>query len=181
MVDDELRETAVLAGVLADDRPHAPEHAIEVQLPFLLRALEPGWTFLPVAIGLAQPDVVADLLERLAHETDLIVVSTDLSHYLDDATARRVDEHTADAVLRLDPAGIGQESACGRYPLRGFLAFAAREGLSPRLLRLATSADATGDRSSVVGYGAFAFVERSGGRSSSRAKMTSHAHLPFVR
>jgi len=157
-VDPELREAAVAADVSVDDRPHAPEHAIEVQLPFLLRALGPDWTFLPVAVGLTPAGSVADLLDRLANDIDLLVVSTDLSHYLDEVSAHRIDERTARAVLRLDAEGIGEDAACGRYPLRGLLEFASRRGLTPRLLRLGTSADASGDPSSVVGYGAFAFT-----------------------
>jgi AmmeMemoRadiSam system protein B len=158
-VDAGLRAAAASAGATIDDDPHAPEHAIEVQLPFLLRALPPGWALLPVAVGLSHPTEIADLLEALHDLADLVIVSTDLSHYLDDASARRIDQRTAGAVLRLDPDGIGEDAACGRHPLRGMLAFAARRGLAPRLLRLGTSADASGDTSSVVGYGAFAFTE----------------------
>jgi AmmeMemoRadiSam system protein B len=84
-------------------------------------------------------------------------VSTDLSHYLDDASARRTDLRTAQAVLRLEPEGINEDAACGRHALRGLLAFAARRRLVPRMLGLGTSADASGDTTSVVGYGAFAF------------------------
>jgi AmmeMemoRadiSam system protein B len=111
-----------------------------------------------VAVGRSHPTEVADLLERLRDLADLTVVSTDLSHYLDDASARRIDRATAGAVLRLDPDSVGEDAACGRYPLRGLLVFASRNGLAPRLLRLGTSADASGDTSSVVGYGAFAFA-----------------------
>jgi AmmeMemoRadiSam system protein B len=157
-VDPGLREAAARAGTTVDDGPHGPEHAIEVQLPFLLRALGHGWNFLPVAVGVTPPDAVADLLERLKDQTDLVVVSTDLSHYLDEASARRIDRRTAQAVLRLAPQDIAEHAACGRHPLRGLLVFAARSGLVPRLLRLGTSADASGDTSSVVGYGAFAFA-----------------------
>ena len=157
-VDPPLREAAIDAGAAVDDRPHAPEHAIEIQLPFLLRTLGPGWTFLPVAVGLAPAGSVADLLGRVQGLADLVVVSTDLSHYLSEASARRTDLGTAKAVLRLDPEGIGEDAACGRHALRGLLAFAARSGLVPRLLRLGTSADASGDKFSVVGYGAFSFT-----------------------
>ena len=156
-LDGELRALAAAAGAAIDDEPHAPEHAIEVQLPFLQRALAEGWTFLPVAVGSTPPEPVADLLDPLWGNVDLLVVSTDLSHYLDETTARRIDRATAEAVLRLDLGGVGRDAACGGYALRGLLAFAARHDLAPRLLRLSTSADASGDPSSVVGYGAFAF------------------------
>jgi len=156
-VDPALREGAIRAGAAVDGGPHAPEHAIEVQLPLLLRALDARWSFLPLAIGSTRPESVADLLDELWARTDLLVVSTDLSHYLDEASARTIDERTAQAVLRLDPGAVGEEAACGRYALRGLLTFAARRGLTPRLLRLGTSADASGDTSRVVGYGAFSF------------------------
>jgi AmmeMemoRadiSam system protein B len=157
-IDPLLREAAALSGAAVDDVPHAPEHAIEVQLPFLLRALGHRWALLPVAVGVTRPDAVADLLERVWGEADLVVVSTDLSHYLDEASARRIDQRTAQAVLALAPEDIAEDAACGCHPLRGMLAFAARSGLAPRLLRLGTSAEASGDRSSVVGYGTFAFA-----------------------
>jgi AmmeMemoRadiSam system protein B len=156
-IDPVLRESAARAGASVDDHPHASEHSIEVQVPFLLRSLGPGWTFLPVAIGVTEPLLVADLLEGLRSLADLIVVSTDLSHYLNERSARRVDLRTAGAILRRDPEAVGEDAACGRHALRGLLAFAARSDLAPRLLRLGTSAEASGGTSSVVGYGAFAF------------------------
>ena len=158
-VDPSLRVAALDAGAVADDRPHLDEHAIEVQLPFLLRALGEGWSFLPVAVGRSPAERVADLLEGSLGLADLVVASTDLSHDLDESAARRLDNETANAILRLDPDGIGEDAACGRTALRGLVAFAVRRSLGARLLRLATSADAGGDPARVVGYGAFAFSE----------------------
>jgi AmmeMemoRadiSam system protein B len=89
-------------------------------------------------------------------------VSSDLSHYHDDATARRLDRRTAQAVLALDDAALGDFDACGVDALRGLLRHARRTGWSCSLLDLRTPADAAGDPGGVVGYGAFVFSARPG-------------------
>jgi len=151
-VSSRLRSAALGAGAVVDDEPHAPDHALEVELPFLQRACG-ELEILPVAVGRTDPVDVARLLEAL---DALVVVSTDLSHYLDDAAARRIDRETAAAVVRRDPDAIGDRAACGVFALRGLLEHAGRANLAVELLDLRTSADATGDRDRVVGYGAFA-------------------------
>ena len=143
-------------GIPADDGPHAAEHALEVQLPFLQRLLPAGFTVVPVAVGRTTVGEVADLLDQVrASLPGLIVVSTDLSHYHDAATASRLDRRTANAVLALDAAAIGPDDACGGWALRGLLAHARRRRSAAALLDLRTSADTAGDRARVVGYGAF--------------------------
>ena len=87
----------------------------------------------------------------------LIVVSSDLSHYLDHETATRRDHATAAAILRGDGATLTGEDACGAAPLRGLLRAAAAHGLHAELLDLRTSGDTAGDHDRVVGYGAFRF------------------------
>lgn len=161
-IDAELRAAALRSGATLDDAVHEREHAVEVQLPFLQRAVGPSVGALPVAVGVADPTVVADLIAALV-PLALVVVSTDLSHYLDDATARRVDRRTADAVLAKEPDRIGREDACGSFALRGLVELARREGLPVRLLDLRTSADTAGDPRQVVGYGAFAVARPSDG------------------
>lgn len=158
-IDAELREVAIRAGCAVDDEPHAHEHALEVQLPFLQRVLGERLRFLPVAVGQIPSGDVATLLSSLAPHADLVVVSTDLSHYHDLATARLLDRRTADAIQELDPDAIGPSDACGVFALRGAVAFAGQASLSIRLLDLRTSGDTTGDAGRVVGYGAFA-IER---------------------
>jgi AmmeMemoRadiSam system protein B len=143
-----------------DDRPHAAEHALEVQLPFLQRVLPPGLEVLPIAVGVSTVEEIADILATAAGvepSGTVVLCSTDLSHYLDDATARRQDEATTQAVLGLKPDAIGSRDACGAFALRGLLEWARRQGLHPAALHRCTSADATGDHSRVVGYAAFAF------------------------
>lgn len=159
-VDAAARERALEhAAVVVDDAAHAPEHSIEVHLPFLQRALG-GFRVLPLVVGDAAPSAVAEVLDALwgGAET-LIVVSTDLSHYLDHARAAEQDRRTATAVTSLDAAGIGTYDACGALPLRGLLEVARRRGLDARLLDLRSSGDTAGPRDRVVGYGAFGFWE----------------------
>jgi MEMO1 family protein len=156
-----VAEAGCASGV--DDRPHAPEHSIEVQLPFLRRVLAHGWTFVPLVVGATAPEQVADVLDILCADRDMLpVVSTDLSHYLDQPSAQRRDRHTAQAVVDRDVAAIGRFDACGAFPLRGLLHWARRHGLEVRLLHLGTSADAGADSRRVVGYGAFALLPSTG-------------------
>jgi len=155
-IDAALRMRAAACGAAVDDRPHAPEHALEVQLPFLQRVLGEGFTFLPVAVSEISARATADLIgEFLGEKGTLVLVSTDLSHYHDLETARRLDRTTADAILALEPENLSGEDACGYYPLRGLLELARRKSLPVHLLDMRTSGDTAGDPVSVVGYGAF--------------------------
>jgi AmmeMemoRadiSam system protein B len=149
--------------VVVDDLAHQPEHSIEVQLPFLQRVLDDGWTCVPLVVGQTAPAQVADVLDTLCFGGDLLpVISTDLSHYLDQASAQRRDRHTAQAVVDRDAGAIGPYDACGHFALRGLLHWARRHDLDVRLLHLGTSADTVGDPQRVVGYGAFAVFASTG-------------------
>ena len=138
------------------DDAHAAEHSLEVQLPFLQSVLG-DISLVPLLVGHATPAEVAEVIERLwGGDETLILISSDLSHYLPYAQARAVDGATIDQVLRLDPA-LAHEQACGATPLGGALLAARRHGLQPRLLDLRNSGDTAGDRARVVGYAAVAF------------------------
>ncbi|HXY94328.1 MAG TPA: AmmeMemoRadiSam system protein B [Acidimicrobiia bacterium] len=157
-IDDEARRAVLeVPGVRVDDRAHAPEHSLEVQLPFLTRVLG-EFRLLPLAVGHAEPEVVAAALDRVwgGPET-LVVVSSDLSHYLSYDAARAVDRETADAILAGNVARIHPEVACGSYGLRGLLLVPHAHELRARLLDLRSSGDTAGSRDRVVGYGAFAW------------------------
>jgi AmmeMemoRadiSam system protein B len=160
-VDDDARTAATaLPGVAVDDHPHDGEHSLETQLPFLQRVLGPGVAVLPVLVGPTQPESVAAVLTALlAVDGALAVVSTDLSHYLDEPSAHERDRRTADAVLARDAGALRRDDACGYHPLRGLLHYAAERCLTVDLLRLATSADSGAGRARVVGYGAFVLHE----------------------
>lgn len=144
--------------VLEEPAVHAPEHSLEVQLPFLQVALD-EFTILPLltaAVGYRQVALV--LGEFLATEGTLVVISSDLSHYFDYETARRMDETTAAAVEALEPEWLESESACGLIGVQAMLAAARDADLGVRRLDLRNSGDTSGSRERVVGYGAFAFV-----------------------
>lgn len=138
------------------DAAHAPEHSLEVQVPFLQRALAPGFTLVPLLVSRADARVVADVLGLLWGPTTLVVVSTDLSHYEDIDTARRLDRATAARIVTRDGGHIGPYDACGAYAVRGLLEYARRHDLAVRQLDLRTSGDTAGPPERVVGYGAFA-------------------------
>lgn len=156
-LDEELRGLVLAAGATADEVPHLPEHSLEVQLPFLQRLLGEDLRICPVVVGVSRPAQTAALMAAVLPHA-LVVVSTDLSHYHDDATAKRLDRRTAETVLARDPEGIGLEDACGVFALRGIVELARREDLAVHLLDLRTSADTAGDPWRVVGYGAFALT-----------------------
>jgi AmmeMemoRadiSam system protein B len=140
------------------DAAHAAEHSLEVQLPFLQVVLR-EFAVVPLVVGRATPEEVAEVLERLwGGEETLIVVSSDLSHYYDYATARRLDSATSQAIETLRPESIKEEDACGRYPLRGLLLAADRRGLSSRAVDVRSSGDTAGPRDQVVGYGSYVFA-----------------------
>lgn len=154
-IDAEARQRiADLPQVVADDGAHALEHSLEVQLPFLQRLLGP-FTLLPLAVGAASGEAVAQVLERLwGGEETLILVSSDLSHYQPYAEAERVDQATC-ARIAAARADLAPQEACGAIPINGLLLAAARHGLRPRLLDRRNSGDTAGDRERVVGYAAF--------------------------
>ena len=148
---------ADLPQIVFSDHVHAFEHSLEVHLPFLQRVLE-HFTLIPLAVGHATPEAVADVLDRLwdGPET-LIVVSSDLSHFLPYRTAQQVDGNTCRHILQLD-THIHPEQACGAYPINGLLLAASQRGLTPTLLGLCNSGDTAGDKARVVGYAAFSFT-----------------------
>lgn len=153
-----LALVADLPQVVVSDTAHAQEHSLEVHLPFLQSVLG-DFAVVPFAVGRASPEEVAEVLERLwGGDETLIVVSSDLSHYLPYTVAQEVDRKTVDAILRLEVA-IDHEQACGGTPVNGLLLAARRRHLQPRLLDLRNSGDTAGDRSRVVGYCSIAFEE----------------------
>jgi AmmeMemoRadiSam system protein B len=157
MVD--LDALAAVPEIAANAAVHAREHSLEVELPFL-KKVTPNAKVVPIAVGAADHMAVARVVETLwgGPET-LVVVSSDLSHYLPYDDARAVDRRTADRVLALDPKPLGGEDACGATGINGMLVAARGRGLAVELADLRNSGDTAGSRHEVVGYGAFALYE----------------------
>jgi len=155
-IDTDLSDRALSCdGVVIDDRAHAPEHSLEVHIPFLQRVLEPAFTLLPIVVGHATADQIADVLDAVwGDDQTRIVVSTDLSHYLPYAEAKEIDRHTA-ATIVARSAHLDPQQACGAHPVLGMLESARRHRLQVSLLDLRNSGDTAGPRDRVVGYGAF--------------------------
>jgi MEMO1 family protein len=145
-----------LPQVMVSDEAHALEHSLEVQLPFLQYVLG-EFKLIPLAVGDTSPEQVAQVLDKLwGHRETLIVISSDLSHYLPYPNACAKDEFTAETILRLQPQ-LDHQQACGATPINGLLIAARARGLEPRLLDLRNSGDTAGDKSRVVGYASFSF------------------------
>ncbi|MDX1516451.1 MAG: AmmeMemoRadiSam system protein B [Woeseiaceae bacterium] len=141
------------------DSAHRYEHSLEVHLPFL-QAVLGSFTLVPIVVGNTSRRAVADVLEQVWGDSEtLLVISSDLSHYLDYEHARRRDRSTCDAIEHFDAAQIDHDDACGATPVGGLLLAAQRHGLEVKTLDLRNSGDTAGDKSHVVGYGAWLFTE----------------------
>jgi MEMO1 family protein len=148
---------AALPQVTVRDDAHAAEHSLEVHLPFLQRVLE-RFSIVPLVVGDAGAAEVGEVIEALWDGAGtLIDVSSDLSHYLDYATARRRDRRTCDAIERFADDELAADDACGRNPIRGLLWAARRRGLAATTLDLRSSGDTAGPKDRVVGYGSWVF------------------------
>lgn len=152
-----LDAVAHLPQVVLLDQAHALEHSLEVHLPFLQEVLD-EFSLVPLVVGDASPDEVAQVLELLwgGAET-LIVISSDLSHYHDYQTAQTMDRATSAAIENLKPRDIAYDQACGSNPVNGLLTVARRRGLRAACIDLRNSGDTAGPRDQVVGYGAYVF------------------------
>jgi len=170
-VDSSLarRLRAACPALREDLVAHSQEHCLEVQLPFL-QELDPGFTFVPVVLGTVRFDQLVEVGEGIARllseseEEILVVTSSDMNHYEDDATTRRKDHKAIDCMLELDAKGLYQVcrdediSMCGLGPAVAMLTAMQQVGASKaELVRYATSGDATGDRDAVVGYAGMVF------------------------
>ncbi len=146
-------------GLDVSDAPHALEHSLEVQLPFLQSVLD-DFALVPIVVGDADPALVARAIHVFwdGPET-LIVISSDLSHYLPYETARKSDAITCDVIEHFDADRLEHHMACGATPVAGLLIAAREKGLEVRTLDLRNSGDTSGEMGAVVGYGAWGFFE----------------------
>ena len=157
---DSMAVTSIedMPQVVVSQAAHAQEHSLEVQLPFL-QAVLADFKLLPLAVGDATGQEVAEVLEALwgGPET-LIVISSDLSHFLPYQTAQEMDKETVRNILNLH-GPLNHQQACGGTPVNGLMLAAKQHHLHPQLLDLRNSGDTAGDKSRVVGYASIAFTE----------------------
>lgn len=134
---------------------HAHEHSLEVHLPFLQETLD-SFTIIPIVAGEASPSQVSQVLDALwGGDETLIVISSDLSHYHDYATCQKLDKETSIIIENLQYERLAFDSACGKVPVSGLLKLAKEKSLSIKTIDLRNSGDTAGDKSRVVGYGAY--------------------------
>ncbi len=155
-----IASLAGLPQVCVSAAAHAQEHSLEVHLPFL-QAVLGDFQLVPLAVGDASAAEVAEVLEKLwGGDETLIVISSDLSHFLTYAQAQRIDGASVRQILAGQP-GLDHQQACGATPVNGLLQAARQHGLTAELLDLRNSGDTAGDRTRVVGYAAIAFCPAS--------------------
>jgi hypothetical protein len=147
-----------LNQVVLSNTAHSLEHSLEVQLPFLQTVLD-DFKLVPLAVGDATPGEVAEVLDKLwgGPET-IIVVSSDLSHYLPYKIAQSIDGETVQHILNMR-GSLTHQQACGGTPINGLVLAAKHHKLKPELLALCNSGDTAGDKAKVVGYASFMFIE----------------------
>lgn len=157
-VDSQLLEKiSSMSSLHLNDAAFQDEHSIEVHLPFLQEVLK-DFSIIPLLVGDATAEQVAELLEQTWDDPgNLIVISSDLSHYLDYETATEMDQKTSRAIEALRPQDLTYHSACGKTPVSGLLLVAKKHGLKARTLDLRNSGDTAGSHDQVVGYGAYVF------------------------
>lgn len=149
-----------LSQVVLSDEAHAQEHSLEVHLPFL-QCLFRDFTLVPLVVGDANPGQVAEVLEKFWDLRDtFIIISSDLSHYHDYASACLIDQATTEAIEHLELELIGSQQACGCRPLCGLLQIARDRNMHVKTLDLRNSGDTAGSRDRVVGYGAYALYSQ---------------------
>lgn len=145
-----------LPQVLELDEAHANEHSLEVHLPFLQMVLD-DFVLVPVVVGSAAPEEVAEVIETLwGGDETLFVISSDLSHFHDWTAAKRIDRSTADLICERHFEELTPQRACGYLPISGMLLVARKRNLPVNLIDLRNSGDTAGGHDRVVGYGSFA-------------------------
>lgn len=142
------------------DTPGTWEHSLEVQLPFLQKAL-PKCEIIPLIFGFVNPQDVANALVKFLDDKTILIASSDLSHYYPYEAAKKLDSSCTQAVVNLDLDSMKNQEACGQVPIMALMCIAKQKGWQAKLLNYRNSGDTAGDKSRVVGYVAIAFVDAS--------------------
>ncbi len=154
---DAVEMLSLQEGVIFSDEAHAGEHSLETQLPFLQRIFN-NISIIPLLTGKIHHGQVARLISPIVDDPGtLTVVSSDLSHYYDYETARKLDKATARSIETLDMDGIKHDGACGRTAIRALMILALQREWNARCIDMRNSGDTSSSRDQVVGYGAFHF------------------------
>ncbi len=154
-----LAKISSLPYVYSLPQAHQKEHCLEVQWPFC-QVLFNQFTLLSLVVGETEPEQVAELLELVwGGDETLIIISSDLSHYLAYNEAQKEDTQTCLAISTLNFESLIHHNACGFYPLRGFLHYARQHQLCGRLVDLRNSGDTAGSKERVVGYSSYHFYQ----------------------
>ena len=154
------KKALTLQQVAINDEAHLLEHSLEVQLPFLQTVLT-QFKIVPIVVGHCQPSDVAELISLLwGDDETLFVISSDLSHYHSYVDAQQFDNASSAAIEALDSNFITHNHACGSTAINGLLIVAKEHGLNVEMLDQRNSGDTAGDKDRVVGYGAYAFLEK---------------------
>ncbi|MGV8168593.1 MAG: AmmeMemoRadiSam system protein B [Candidatus Nanoarchaeia archaeon] len=136
---------------------HSKEHAIEVQLPFLQKTLK-DFKIVPLIVGTIHNEDInkaaEEILKIINHET-LLVISTDLSHFMHEHEAEKIDSKTIKGIISLD--SYSELDACGSYALKVFQVIAKKKKWTPKLIEYTNSGKVTGNNAKVVGYASFWF------------------------
>jgi MEMO1 family protein len=150
----------------AINTPHGPEHCLEVQVPFIQTVL-PDVPIVPMLFGDVSAEEVGQALDDVLTPDDLIIVSSDLSHYHSNEAAHTKDRRFLDGVLNGDRQRVAAGEACGQAPILALMVIAEARRWRAHLLDYRTSGDITGERRQVVGYAAVAYVDPETGSSQS--------------
>ncbi len=160
---DGVASIVTLPQVKIFNDTHIEDHSLEVHLPFLQKVLS-AFSIVPLIVGQASPEQIAEVLETLwgGPET-LILISSDLSHYLAYDRAKALDDQTRQAIEQLDAEALSNEQACGRHSIKGLLQLARQKGLTVKTADVRNSGDTAGTKDRVVGYGSWYFEEGGSG------------------
>lgn len=151
-----LSEIIKFPQVIVSNEAHEHEHSIEVQLPFL-QSIIPQFKLIPIVVGSISTSQLVEVIEFLwGDEKTLIVISSDLSHFLDYDSAVRIDRQTSQTIEQLKPDRISQRMACGSSAIKAILTIAQNKNLNVKTISQCNSGDTAGSKDRVVGYGTYA-------------------------
>lgn len=161
-IDDSLRKHLIskFKEIQILDQAFEMEHGLEVHLPFIWKVFGPLVKIIPLVVGQSDFKLISSLLDDLTSKSNVYpIISSDLSHFHPYETACRIDKKTSEIIEESSYEKLHPDFACGYFSLRGLLDYARHFGLKARTLDLRNSGDTAGDKSQVVGYGAFGFYK----------------------